>query len=587
LTLALLGATALSSVSVARSFAPPLTPDAKFGALGKRWLEGLLKLNPINATGIGDHRYDHEVEDVSPAGRKAQANFARAILTELDAMDRSKLSRANQVDAAILSNRVRYQLWDEEVQQSWAWDPQIYNRLAGNALYLLTARPFAPLPVRLRAATSRMEKLPRLLAQSRDALVPARVPKVHAQTVAKQNKGILTVLDGLLADTKGLSAAEQKRLTAAAALVRQAVNAHQFWLDNILVPNAKGDFRIGAKLYDEKLAFALSSPLSRQEIRKRAEAALASTRADMYAIAKGALAGRKDAPPVPDNPTDAQQQAVIAAALELAYAQHPKPDEFVSACTEAVKATSAFVKAKDLITLPDNPVKVIETPEFKRGVAGAYCDSPGPLEKGQETFVAVDPIPADWTTAQAESYLREYNGRGIHELIVHEAMPGHYVQLWHSNRYPSTLRAVLSSGPFVEGWACYAEDMMAEQGYLERDPLYLLVHLKLNLRTIMNSILDQAIHVDGIERDEAMRLMTEKAFQQESEAAGKWIRAQVTSCQLPTYFVGQSEHHALRKEVEAREGAGFNLKAYHDKVLSFGSPPVRYARALMLDEAIG
>ncbi|MBI3676187.1 MAG: DUF885 domain-containing protein [Proteobacteria bacterium] len=566
--------------------APSSAADKKFAALSKRWLDGSLRLNPINATAAGEHRYDHEVDDVSPAGRKARSDFNRAVLAELDAMDRTKLSRANQVDAALLSNEIRYEQWDDEVQQSWAWDPQGYNGLAGSAVYLLMARDFAPLPVRLKAAISRMEKLPRLFAQTRDALQPARVPKIHAQTVARQNKGLISIIDGLMPQTKVLSPADRKRLTAAADRLRQAVNAHQFWLDNILVPNAKGDFRIGAKLYDEKLAFALNSPLSRAEIRKRAEAAFADTRAQMYAIAKGVLAGKAGSPPTPDAPSDAEQQAAIAAALELAYVQHPKPEEFVSACEEAVKTTTAFVKTKDLITLPDAPVKVIVTPEFKRGVAGAYCDPPGPLEKGQDTFFAVDPIPAEWTAKQSESYLREYNSRAIHELTVHEAMPGHYVQLWHSNRYPSVLRAVLSSGSFVEGWACYAEDVMAEQGYLDRDPLYLLAHLKLNLRSILNSILDQAIHVDGMEREDAMKLMTGKAFQQESEAAGKWVRAQVTSCQLPTYFVGLSEHHELRKEVEAREGTAFNLKAYHDKVLSYGSPPVRYARALMLNEPI-
>lgn len=590
--MALLGATALTSVSVniaaaGYGTAASSAADKAFTTLSKRWLDGSFKFGPIYATSIGEHRYDHEVDDVSAAGRKAHSDFNRSVLAQLDAMDRTKLSRANQVDAAILANEIRFELWDDEVQQSWAWDPQGYNGLAGSAIYLLMARDFAPMKTRLLAAISRMEKLPRLFAQTRDELVPARVPKIHAQTVAKQNMGITSIIDGLAPEIKVLSAADQKRFNAAADRLRQAVKAHQFWLDNILVPNAKGDFRIGAKLYDEKLAFALNSPLSRQEIRTRAEKAFADTRAEMYGVAKGVLAGKAGAPVTPDNPTDDQQQAAIAAALEYAYVQHPKPEDFVAACEAAVQTSTAFVKTKDLITLPDAPVKVIITPEFKRGVAGAYCDAPGPLEKGQDTLFAVDPIPTDWTAAQSESYLREYNSRGIHELTVHEAMPGHYVQLWHSNRYPSVLRAVLGSGPFVEGWACYAEDMMADEGYLDRDPLYLLAHLKLRLRSILNSILDQAIHVDGMERDAAMKLMTVKAFQQESEAAGKWIRAQVSSCQLPTYFVGLSEHHELRKEVEAREGANFNLKAYHDKVLSYGSPSVRYARQLMLNEPIG
>ncbi len=588
-TLALLGATALTPAfaDAPMSIEPSTPTDVVFTDLGKRWLDGTLRLSPVSATQIGDHRYDHEIDDVSPAGRKAQTDFHRRLLAELTALDRTKLSRANQVDAAILANRLKSEIWHDEVFQEWAWDPNVYNGLAGNALYLLMARDFAPLPDRLRAAASRMAKIPAIFEQARAQLQPERVPLINAQTVSKQNKGLHTIVDDqVLSQAATLSGDERKALEDSAAALKAAVDVHQTWLDTVLVPNAKGDFRIGAKLYDEKLVFALNSPMTRAQIKANAEAALAATRAKMYAIASGVLAGRKDAPPTPAAPTDDQQQAVIGAALEIAYADKPMRDKFVVACEQAVKVATAFVHNKDLITLPDTPVKVIETPKFKRGVSGAYCSSPGPLDKGQETFVAVDPIPDDWTQSQADSYLREYNSRSIDELIVHEAMPGHYVQLWHANRYPSVLRAVLGSGSFIEGWACYAEDMMADQGFLDRDPLYLLVHLKLDLRSILNAILDQGIHVDNMSRDEAMALMTTKAFQQESEAAGKWVRAQLSSCQLPTYFVGLTEHHALRDEAGKRWGKDFNLKHYHDTVTSFGSPPVRYVRALMFDEPI-
>ncbi len=561
--------------------------DAAFQNLVKRWLDEGLRLNPIFATYIGDHRFDTEVDDVSAAGRAAKVAFLKSALTQLMAIDRSKLSRANQADAAIFENEVRFEIWDAEVNESWEWDPLQYNELIGSAVYLLIAREFAPLPERLNHATARMEKMPKLLEQTRASLDPARVPKIHAETVAKQNKGIGSIGDGLVAMAGALPAADKARLTAAAATMKAAIDEHQKWIEGTLVPNAKGDFRIGPKRYDEKLKFALMSSLSRQEIRAKAEAALTATRAEMYTIARGVLAGKAGAPPTPDNPTEAQQNAVIGAAMEIAYADRPARDKFVAACEAAVTQTTAFVREKDFITLPDAPVKVIVTPEFKRGVAGAYCDPPGPLDKGMDTLFAVDPVPDDWTQAQVDSYLREYNNRSIQELTIHEAMPGHYTQLWHSNKYPSVLRAVLFSGPFVEGWACYSENVMAEQGYLNRDPLYLLMHLKLNVRVYTNAIMDSAIHVDGMSEAEAMKLMMEKGFQQEREAAGKWVRARVSSCQLPTYFVGMTEHIELRAETEKRWGANFNLKKYHDTVLSFGSPPVKIARALMFDEPIG
>jgi uncharacterized protein (DUF885 family) len=222
-------------------------------------------------------------------------------------------------------------------------------------------------------------------------------------------------------------------------------------------------------------------------------------------------------------------------------------------------------------------------PEFRRGVSLAYCDSPGALEVGQKTFYAVSPPPEDWTEDQVLSFLREYNTRSLHELTIHEAMPGHFVQLAHSNRYPSKLRAVLSSGPFIEGWAIYAEHTMVAEGFLDGDPLMRLIMLKWYLRGIVNAIIDQAIHVEGMTRDEAMRLMIEGGFQEEREAAGKWVRAQLTSAQLSTYFVGYLEHRDLRREVEKAWGDRFTLKKYHDRLLSFGSPPTRFVRALLLD----
>jgi uncharacterized protein (DUF885 family) len=166
-------------------------------------------------------------------------------------------------------------------------------------------------------------------------------------------------------------------------------------------------------------------------------------------------------------------------------------------------------------------------------------------------------------------------------------MPGHFLQGAHANRSPSTLRAILSSGPFVEGWAVYAERVMREQGFRGDDPLMKLVQLKWYLRSATNAIMDSAIHVDGMTREEAMKLMTETGFQEEREAAGKWVRAQLTSAQLSTYFVGYKEHSDMRAEAERRLGKAFNLKQYHDRVLSYGSPPVRFVRELTFDEPIG
>src|SRR5688572_21456337 len=561
--------------------------DAKFADLTKRWLDGWMRFNPVSATQIGDHRFDAEIDDVSAANRKAIVDFNKKLLAELDAIDAASLSRESQVDALILRNQVRGDIWGIETLQSWAWDPQLYNSLAGGAIYNLMAREFAPMPQRLKSATARMQKLPALFAQMRENIDPARVPKIHAETVSKQNAGVLSLIDTFIVPNAGqLQGEERKQLDAAVEGLRKAVADHQAWLDKTLVPNAKGDFRVGAKLYDEKLQFALMSSLSRAEIKQRAESELSRVRAEMYTIASQVLKDKPNAPALPATPDDAQQQAAIEAALELAYAERPKREDVVAFAKETLAQATAFTREKQLVTVPDAPVKIILMPEFQRGVSVAYCDSPGPLDKGLDTYYAISPIPDDWTPAQVDSFLREYNDRMIHLLSIHEAMPGHYLEGAHSAKHPSVLRGVLRSGLFAEGWAVYTEDVMADAGYLDSDPLFRLVQLKFYLRTIGNAILDQGVHVDNWSREQAMELMTRKTFQQEREAAGKWVRAQLTSAQLPTYFVGAQEHFDMRKAAEAKEGANFNAKAYHDKVLSYGAPPVRFVRQLMLGEAI-
>lgn len=561
--------------------------DAAFADLSKRALDTWMQLSPVSATQIGDHRYDSEIDDLSAAGQQKTVAAYKALLGELDKIEVAKLGRENQVDAAILRNQLQSEIWNAEVLQAGKWDPQLYNGLAGSAIYGLMAREFAPLPERLKSATARMEKLPAIFAQARENLDPARVPKIHAETVAKQNKGILSIVDTFITPHIGeLPQADQQRLQAAIDGLKKAVDEQQTWLDKTLVPNAKGDFRIGAEKYDQKLKFALNSSLSRQEIGERARAELKRVREDMYGIAQTVLKDKPGAPEMPAQPTDEQQQKAIEAALELAYADKPARDKVVDDAKAALEQSTAFVREHDLMTLPDAPVDIILMPEFQRGVAVAYCDSPGPLDKNLKTFYAVSPIPDDWNDKQVDSFLREYNSRMIHLLSIHEGTPGHYLEGWHSAKFPSTLRAVLRSGLFAEGWAVYTERMMQEQGYLNNDPLFHLVQLKFYLRTISNAILDQGVHVDNWDREKAMHLMTHDAFQQESEASGKWVRAQLTSAQLPTYFVGAQEHFDTRKAMQDKLGDKFNLKAYHDQMLSYGAPPVRFARQLMLDQPI-
>jgi len=578
----IIGLFLIFSVTVAQSSA-----DKQFEDLAKRYLDEFPTLGPVGATSLGDHRFDHLVNQVSSEARAERVAFNKKYIEALEIIPKGKLSRAYQVDAALLDNRLRSGIWRIEELQEWSWNPLRYTALAGGAIYSLMAREFAPVEERLMNVADRLEQFPRMYAQIRETIIPERVPKIHAETAVKQNKGVLSILDNLVVPQKNkLKKRYRKQLNKAMETARNENAKHQKWLEEEVLPKANGSFRIGPKLYDRKLAFTLQTPLTRYQILEKAESELVKTRSHMYDIAKSVYKGMHPYTEFPEVPTEAYQQAVIRAALEEAYREIPDKEGIIDFARSSIRIAEDFVKEAEILTLPSDPVEIIIMPEFRRGVTLAYCDSPGPLETGLKTFYAVSPLPEEWTEKQVHSYLREYNQRSVHNLTIHEAMPGHFVQLAHSNRYPSTLRAVLSSGVFIEGWAVYVERVFLEEGFLDHDPLMQLIILKWYLRAIANAMIDQKIHAGGMSYDEAMELMIEDTFQEEREAAAKWIRAQLTSAQLSTYFVGFLEHYSLREEVQKRRGAKFVLKDYHDEELSFGSPPVQFVRALMLEEVI-
>jgi len=561
--------------------------DEVFENLAEQFVSELPKFSPVSATWIGDHSADSELDQVDATARAALMAAYEEYLEALAGIDRDALSRANQVDFELLSAEIESRLWTLDTLQEWAWNPLYYVDRAGDSIYNLVARDFAPVEDRLTSAAHRLEQFPRFLEQARASIQPERVPKIHAETAIARNLGIVSIIENMIVpEMDALTPVTRTRLEAAIEIAKDALADHQTWLEEELLPRAAGDFRVGAELFDKKLTFTLDSPMSRKEVQARAEAEYQSLRNLMYAVSQEVYLAKHPYTAFPDNPDEAYKQTIIRAALEEAYQVLPPRDGIVDLAKLQLQQATDFVVENNIVTMPDDPVEIIIMPEFQRGFSVAYLDSPGPLDKGTNTYYAVSPVPTDWTEEQVHSFLREYNELSIQVLTVHEGVPGHYLQLALSNRYPSTLRGVLGSGPMIEGWAEYAERVMIDAGYLDDDPLAKLIFMKWYLRGVTNAIIDAAIHVDGMTRDEAMKLMIEGGFQEEREAAGKWVRAQLSSTQLSTYFVGYQEWIELRKAVEAAWGDEFTLRRYHDQALSYGSPPIKYIRALILAEDI-
>ncbi|MFQ5983252.1 MAG: DUF885 family protein, partial [Woeseiaceae bacterium] len=331
---------AIASVVHAQSDA-----DSAFDRVSEAFLGDLAALSPVNATLIGEHSRDGDIDQVDPKGRAAARRIHDKHLADLRSIDWQSLSRANQVDADLLKNELESSLWQLESLQEWAWNPLVFVDLCGSAIYGLMARDFAPLPERLDAAASRLEQIPRFLSQARAALQPPRVPKIHAETAIQQNPGISSIIETMIEPHMETVSGEFRfRLQAAVATAKHAVDAHQAWLKEELVPRAAGDFRIGAALFDTKLAFTLNSPLSRRDIRTRAENEYVSVRDQMYQISKALYAEQYPFTSFPDDPDESYKQVIIRHALEKAYQQLPEPDGIVAVAEEYLRQTTAFVQ---------------------------------------------------------------------------------------------------------------------------------------------------------------------------------------------------------------------------------------------------
>jgi uncharacterized protein (DUF885 family) len=551
--------------------------DEQFEKIAKEYVEGMLSAHPEFATELGDHRFDDQLSDYSPSARAKQLARAKQFRDSVKEFgDISKLTGANQVDARILADNIEKEIFDLEELKESDWNPLVYNQSLANSLYLLVARDFDTAEKRILNLRRRMDAIPRVIEQAKQNL--QHPPRVHTETAIEQTQGAITFVREGLAPLLNQAPQTKKEISPVQEKTAQALEDYKKWLQDDLLKRSDGNFRIGADKFRKKLRFALASDLSMEEVMKRAQADLEKTQAAIYQTALPLY--KKYFPNAPQTALD-DKKKVTAAVLDKLAEQHPDDNTVVSYGQKVVAEATDFVKKHNLVTVPAKPLEVIVMPEFKRGVAIAYCDSPGPLEQNGKTFYAVAPTPKDWSKERKESFFREYNNYMVRDLTVHEAMPGHYLQLAHANEFraPTLVRAIFQSGTFVEGWAVYCEQMMAEAGY--GGPEVKMQQLKMRLRAICNAILDQSIHAGDMTEQQALDLMMKEAFQQEGEAVAKWKRARLTSAQLSTYFVGVTEHLDLREKAKAKAGASFDLKKYNDQVIAFGSPPVKYVRESM------
>jgi uncharacterized protein (DUF885 family) len=546
--------------------------DASFASLARSAVDGLLERRPELATLLGEHAHDDRLTIGTAGYYDELARWCADRWAEVASIDLGQLSAEYRVDAQILFaqlDRVRFATTELREHE---WNPMLAN--PGRAIYLLLARDFAPLRSRLSSVARRLAAVPDALAAAR-SVAGDRMPRVHLETALSQFEGTERLIGAELDRITAVAPDGQVPgdLAAARAAALDAIAEHRRWLAQRLADGAFLDPRIGPELFAKKLQLTLESGTAPEELLARAQADLDEATGQITETAARL------------EPADGDPAELVRRVLDTLAADAPDDTTILGLVGQAFHQELAFVKERDFVAVPDDLVDVIEMPEIDRGVAVAYCDAPGPLETAElPTFVAVSPTPREWAADRVRSFYREYNRHMVQNLMVHEAMPGHVLQLGHARRFRggTPVRAAFWSGSFVEGWAVYAEELMARHGYPgEGNPdAVLMQQLKMRLRMIINTILDVRVHCGDLAEDGAMALMTGRGFQEEGEAAGKWRRALLTSTQLSTYYVGYTEVSDLVAEVRAARPE-WGERRLHDAVLGHGSPAVRHLRALL------
>ncbi len=549
--------------------------DNRFEELANQYIETLIQQSPEWATWLGDHRFDHRLNDYSLDGILEDLKFSRDYLDSLSTIDPSELSQSNQIDYQIMSNGLKYSIFRTDTLKSYEWNPRRYN--PGGAIYQLIAHDFAPLAERLKNVKGRLEAIPKVLDDARANL--KNPPKIFTETAIQQIDGTIS----LIRDELNSYLEQVPKLIEEIKPVQQqavaALEEYKTWLQNDLLPRSNGDFRLGDELFRKKLRYALDSDIDKEELLRRAEEELEAVTEQMYVTAVPLF--KKYYSEEVFDATVTKKDQIIKMVLDKLADKRPTEDNIIELAKQKLRECKDFVREKKLVTLFGDAIDIVVMPEFERGVAIAYCSSPGPLEEKGETFYAIAPPPENWNNKRVESYFREYNNFMLVNLTVHEAMPGHYLHATHSNRFkaPTLIRSIFGSGTFTEGWATYSEQLMVEHGFGGAE--LKMQMLKMRLRMVINVILDQKIHTAGMTEDEAMALMINKGFQEDGEAAGKWRRACLSSTQLSTYYMGNIEINDIRKDYQAKAGDSFDMLAFHDKLLSFGTPAPKYIRQLL------
>ncbi len=546
---------------------PERAPDAgpqddRFHDLVEAQFRRIVHANPMMATWLGIETEDHRLAESSRDARLAEIADARAHLAAVEALDPAQLSASVRFDRDLELHNTRLALFEADVIRQWERRATVGGDL-GDALFLLFSRGAAPLADRLTRITDRLEAAPRFLADARSRAVGPQV--ALWQDVERRNVADLpSLFDEVRTAADGtLPAAELARLDKAIAGARTALGDYDAWIATTL-ETATDDWPLGRERYDELIRHRAFGDLDTDTILAIGEEQLRTN-----------LEGRRRAAREVDPDAD------TASVIERLKADHPATfAEALDGYRDAMRRARTHLVEHDLVSIPDDDViEVIETPEYLRSVMpfAAYF-APAPFGTDKRGLYIVTPAVDNDPNAMLEHYRAS-----ISNTSVHEAYPGHHLQLLVASKTRSLTRLMTDAPEFVEGWGMYSEQMMREEGF-DAGPEFRTAMYTDAVWRACRIILDVRMHRGELAPDEATDFMVEHTAFERANARAEVRRYTYTPGYQLSYLLGKVLILGLRENEKRRLGSAFSLKGFHDTLLRNGSLPVSFHQRALAGE---
>ncbi|RZU41885.1 DUF885 domain-containing protein [Edaphobacter modestus] len=555
-----------------------------FGFVSDQYFADVLfHFAPTYGTQAGLHQYDTQLEDYSAASVQKQIAALHVYEKKVEEIPADALDASVAADRNILLNSIRSQLLSLEVIRNWEKNPDNYSSGVTNSIFVLMERPFAPPNTRLRAVVEREKQIPQVFAEARKNL--KNPPHIFTEIALEQIDGLVSFFEkdvpaAFLEADDAKAKADFARTNAA---VIQALKDYGVWMKSDLLPRSNGDYRLGADTFAKKLSYDEMVDIPLDRLLQVAFDDLHRNQAEFARIAKE----------VDPNKTPQQVLAELATI-------HPASDKLLDSFHSTFDSLIAFIRAHNIITIPSDVQPTLEeTPPFMRATTFASMDPPGPFEtRSTKAYFNVTLPEKNWTAAHVAEHMASFNVGTIISTSVHEAYPGHYVQFLWQNQFPSKIRKLIGSNSNIEGWAHYTEQMMLEEGYAAPPPNATPEQVReaklIRLGQLQDALLRDARFVNSIKLhtglgepngqwtvDQSVDFFVKEGYQSRSVGLVETKRGTADATYL-YYTLGKLEIMKLREDLEKKQGAAFNLQAFHDSFMRQGFAPIKVIRKAML-----